>query len=27
MCDGVPAHFSHAVQGVLNITYHDQWIG
>jgi hypothetical protein len=25
--DGAPVHFSHAVQDVLNNTYHDQWIG
>jgi hypothetical protein len=27
MHDGAPAHFSHAVGDVLNITYHDWWIG
>jgi hypothetical protein len=25
--DGAPAHFSHAMQDVLNNTYHDRWIG
>jgi hypothetical protein len=25
--DGAPAHFSHVVQDILNITHYNQWIG